>query len=63
MVDERTRVIARLLEELASRGIDPDEPWSATWDPTERVWTFASEAVSSSSSSAGGARGAKIQTR
>lgn len=58
MVDERLRVIRDLMLRLQEAGISPNSAFSATFIPGEG-WTFSgdsSEAVSSSSSSAGGAR-------
>lgn len=64
MVDERQRVIRDLLQRLAEVGISPDEPFDATFIPG-RGWSFERhEAVSSSSSFAGGAHAAtKLQKR
>lgn len=64
MMDERQRVIRDLLLRLEEVGIRPDEPFDATFIPGAG-WSFERhEAVSSSSSSAGGAHAAtKLQKR
>jgi len=63
MVDERRRVIADLLVRLSEAGIEPDSKWSATFLPG-LGWAFDAEPSEdvSSSSSAGGAREAKVRT-
>jgi len=61
MVDERQRVIRDLLVRLEEAGICPNEPFDAVFTPGVG-WRFEQgEAVSSSSSSAGGARHATGQ--
>lgn len=59
MVDERQRVIQDLLVRLSELGIEPEQPFDATFIPGEG-WSFAQESREPSSSLAAGVANAPM---